>query len=193
MSIENITSKIELDSKKASGEILATAKRESDELLAQAKAKADSILEDAVSRGLSEKDKLVETKKKVAIIDSKKILLEKKQSKIDECFNNVINEILNFKKDSYILFLSNILKETGYTNGVLIFNEKEKKELANELLDSVRKVIPDSNFEVSSDTRDVRGGFYLQHGAVYVNLTVEGIINGKKQEMLSEVANRLFR
>ncbi len=193
MSIENITSKIESDGKNASEEVLEKAKKESNELLDQAKTKADSIIEDAVLRGTSEKEKLIETKKKVAIIDSKKILLEKKQLKIDECFNNVIDEILAFKKESYIIFLLNILKETGYTSGVLLFNEKEKKELAKDLLASVQKIIPGSNFEIGKETRDVKGGFYLKHGAVYVNLTVEGIVNAKKQEMVSEVANRLFR
>ena len=113
MSIEKITSKIIKEAEDARDEVLADAKEKSDGILAEAKEKAEQHVKAEAERGRSEKEKIISRRKSVAEIDSRKVLLQKKQELIGQCFDRAIEEILSMEEQAYLQLLVNLGKKTG--------------------------------------------------------------------------------
>ena len=172
MSIEKITSKIVSDAESIAQVTLDEAKAECDAILARAESEAEKVLREAQERGQKEKEKLISRRKAVADIDGRKIILEEKQKLITECFDRAIEQIASMEKEEYIAFLAGLVKKTGETEGELILNEKDAASVGTDL---------------------VKGGFLLKKGSIYINGTVEALVEEAKEDLVGEVAAQLFQ
>ena len=193
MSIEKITSKIVEDGQTTVDELISNAERESDEILSIAKQKAEKILAENLLAATKEKEMLIERKNKVANIDGQKVVLAQKQELIKACIEKAVEKIQAMEKKEYIKFLVNALMKTGYDSGELIFNEKEKIGIAKEILEELKKALPAGKFVISEETKNIKGGFYLKQNSIYINMTVEGLVDSSKDELIAEVAAKLFQ
>ncbi|MBR6955707.1 MAG: hypothetical protein IKH72_01830, partial [Firmicutes bacterium] len=95
MSIEKITSTILDEAREAEKEALREAQEKCDQIIEEAHQKAQAHMEAMVKKGHEEKEKIILRRQSVASIDSKKVLLEKKQQIIKECFDESIKRITN--------------------------------------------------------------------------------------------------
>ena len=167
MSIEKITSKIIGDAEKEAETVLMQSKSQCDAILAEAQAKAEEIIAKAEEEGEKEKEKLIFRKKAVADIDGRKLLLVEKQKLIAGCFDKAEAELCSMEREQYIEFLVHLLKSTGQDSGELILN--------------------------AGETRDIKGGFLLKQGSVYINGTIETLIEEAREELAAEAAACLFQ
>ena len=168
MSIEKITSKIVSDAESIAQVTLDEAKAECDAILARAESEAEKVLREAQERGQKEKEKLISRRKAVADIDGRKIILEEKQKLITECFDRAIEQIASMEKEEYIAFLAGLVNVLS-------------KELAG------------SKITLSKETKNIRGGFLLKKGSIYINGTVEALVEEAKEDLVGEVAAQLFQ
>ena len=143
-------------------------------------------------RGRSEKEKIIRRRKSVAEIDSRKVLLQKKQELIGQCFDRAIEEILSMEEQAYLQLLVNLGKKTGMKEGLLIFNEKEKASLGQKVASALSSAVEGGNFLLAEETRPIRGGYMLQTGNVYINNTIEALVEESKDGLSSEIAGILF-
>lgn len=192
MSIEKITESILADAGKTAKAALAEAEAESREIIAAAEKKAEMLIIEARKRGAVEKEKLISRKKAVADIDGRKIVLEAKQKLIAEYFQKAMESITSMKKEEYRNFLAAIVKSTGSMEGELIFNEKEAAEIGPGLVEYLQEFMPGSKITLSTETRDIKGGFLLKRGAVYMNGTIETLAEDAQEALTGEVAQILF-
>lgn len=192
MSIEKITSKIIDDAKKNADTVLDQARAESDEILANASKKAEEVKKNAEIQGAEEKGKLVSRRKAVADIDGRKTILQEKQRLIAKCFDSAIEKITSMEKKAYIDFLAETVKSTGETEGELILNERDYKDVGAELVKQLSKGSAGSSITLSKEIRDIKGGFLLKKGSVYINGTVEALVDEAREELTGEVAKQLF-
>ena len=52
--------------------------------------------------------------------------------------------------------------------------------------------MPEGKFTLSEETRNLRGGYMLQNGQVYINNSVEAMVDEKRRELTGDVASILF-
>ncbi len=193
MSIEKITSKIISDAEDAAKVTLDEAKGLCGEIIAEAEKKAASILENAEKQGLEEKEKLIARRKAVADIDGRKLVLEAKQKLIAESFEKAIDKLCSMEKKSYIEFLAGLAEKTGETEGELILSPEDRKTVGEDFVSYLSDHLAGSSFTLSEETRNIRGGFLLKKGSVYINGTIEALVEEAKENLMSDVASRLFQ
>lgn len=192
MSIEKITSKITCDAEKAAEAVRAEAAEKCDEIIRAAEARAEEILAAGERRSAEDKEKLIIRKKSVADIDGRKMILETKQKLIGRCFDLAVDKIVSLEKDRYIAFLTALVKKTGEKEGELILNPSDRSRLGEELISALGTEIEGCRITLSTETRNIRGGFLLKKGLVYMNGTVETLIEEAREELAGEVASQLF-
>ena len=192
MSIEKITSKIIGDAREQADAILAQSQAERDEILARAKEEAGRILAAAEADGRSEKEKLISRRRAVADIDGRKIVLEEKQKLIADCFDKAVTKITSMEDGPYVDFLARLLAASGETSGELILNEADAARIGGKLEEAAAKAVPGSRFTVSAETRNIKGGFLLKKGSVYVNCAAEAMVDEAREDLVGDVAARLF-
>ena len=193
MSIEKITSKIVSDAESIAQVTLDEAKAECDAILARAESEAEKVLREAQERGQKEKEKLISRRKAVADIDGRKIILEEKQKLITECFDRAIEQIASMEKEEYIAFLAGLVKKTGETEGELILNEKDAASVGTDLVNVLSKELAGSKITLSKETKNIRGGFLLKKGSIYINGTVEALVEEAREDLVGEVSAQLFQ
>lgn len=193
MSIEKITSKIVGDAEKEAETVLMQSKSQCDAILAEAQAKAEEIIAKAEEEGEKEKEKLIFRKKAVADIDGRKLLLVEKQKLIAGCFDKAEAELCSMEREQYIEFLVHLLKSTGQDSGELILNAGDTQSIGPALVSAAAGQIPGSRIVLSGETRDIKGGFLLKQGSVYINGTIETLIEEAREELAAEAAACLFQ
>ncbi len=193
MSIEKITAKILDEAVVVKEEILGEAKVKSQAIIEEAKEKASVILSDAESKGADEKGKIVERRKSVAFIDSKKVILNKKQEIIGECFDGAIeNFTTKVEPETYVKMLINMGLESGVKGGELIFNAEEKEKIGKKIVDSLNSEVGKGDFVLSKETGKMVGGYIIAGDNIYIDNTVESLVLESKEYLSGEVAKMLF-
>ena len=192
MSIEKITSKILGEAEEDRQVVLADAQREASAIVTAAKAEADAFLAEEEARGLDIKEKTISRRKSVADIDSRKLILHKKQELIDECFKKAVDALVNMEEADYVDFLVDLGKQTAESEGQLIFNKEDREKVGEKVCQKLNEAVKDAKFSLADETKNIKGGFILQVGNVYINNSVEALVAENKDAMNSEVAAMLF-
>ena len=192
MSIEKITSKIISEAQELRDKTLSEAAAQSDAVLAEARKKAEEMVEDSRKRGAEEKEKIISRRKSVADIDCRKVFLAKKQELIGQCFDRAVDDIIAMDKDRYTELLTALGTNSGMTGGQLIFNEKERTDIGQKVVDALNSRIEGGSFSLSEETRPLRGGYMLMCGQTFINNTIEALVEEARPELTAEVARMMF-
>ena len=192
MSIEKITSKILGEAEEDKKVVLADAQREASAIVTSAKAEADAFLTEEEARGLDIKEKTISRRKSVADIDCRKLVLQKKQELIENCFDKAVDALASMEEEVYVDFMVALGKATGETAGQLIFNKKDKEAVGEKVCQKLNEIVENAKFVLADETRNIKGGFIMQVEKVYINNTVEALVAENKDAMNSEVAAMLF-
>ncbi len=204
MSIEKITSTILAEAEEQQKAALEEAQTKCDQIIAEAHQKAKEYTEAMVKKGHEEKEKIILRRKSVAAIDSKKVLLEKKQEVIKECFDESITRITNLPREEYINYLVQVGINSGMYGGLLTFNEKEKTTIAPEVIERLNKAteqkrfekygeFPNSeSFELNEVSEPITGGFWIRYRLTYADNTVGTQVDFARTSMAAEVSRMLF-
>lgn len=192
MSIEKITSAIIDEAQAECEQILNAAETKNRGVIAQLEKRIKIETDVAVREAGEERERIISRRKSVADIDGKKIVLAKKQQLIDGCFEDVVEHIVSMDEDQYVEFLAAAGKNTGFSEGSLIFNEKEKTSIGRRVVEALNEAVPEGDFHLAAETRKIKGGYMLQKGQVYINNSVEAMVEDRRRELTSEVAAILF-
>ena len=192
MSIEKITSKIISEAQELRDKTLSEAAAQSDAVLAEARKEAEERVEDSRKRGAEEKEKIISRRKSVADIDCRKVFLAKKQELIGQCFDRAVDDIIAMDKDRYTELLTALGTNSGMTGGQLIFNEKERADIGQKVVDALNSRIEGGSFSLSEETRPLRGGYMLMCGQTFINNTIEALVEEARPELTAEVAKMMF-
>ena len=193
MSIEKITSKIIAEAEEAAAAVLQQAQDQSDAILAEAHGRAESLLTDAQARGKEEKEKLIARRKAVADIDGRKLILAEKQKLIGDCFDQAIERLASMDSQDYIAFVADLVKKTGQTQGELILSPRDRRTIGKELIDYLSQNLQGCAITLAEETRQIRGGFLLKQGSVYMNGTIESLMDEAREALTGEIAGQLFQ
>ena len=204
MSIEKITSTILDEAKEVEREALEEARQQCDQIIEEAQKKAQAHMEAMVKKGHEEKDKIILRRQSVAAIDSKKVLLEKKQEIIKECFDESITRITNLPREEYINYLVQVGINSEMYGGLLTFNEKERTTIAPEVIKRLNEATEEKrlekygerpyseSFTLNEVSEPITGGFWIRYRLTYADNTVGTQVDFARTEMAAEVSRMLF-
>lgn len=192
MSIDKITSAILSEAAAESEQILNVAKTKRRALIREIKHRTKVETELAIRQAEEEKEKIISRRKAVADIDSKKIILACKQELMDNCFKEAVGYILSMKEEEFVEFLVSMGKNSGITEGELIFNEKEKSSIGAKVTSALSAAVTDGKFVLSEETRKIQGGYMIKQGQIYIDNSIESVVEENRRDLTAEVAEILF-
>lgn len=192
MSIEKITSAIIDEAQTECEQIMNAAHAKGRGVIRELKNRIKIETDVAVKEAEAERERTISRRQSVADIDSKKIMLTKKQELINRCFEKALEEILSMEETQYVEFLAAIGRNAGFTEGELIFNEKEREAIGQKVADKLNQSVDGGKFVVSEKTRNLRGGYMLQKGQIYINNSVEAMVEDSRRDLAGDVASILF-
>ncbi|MDO4672805.1 MAG: V-type ATP synthase subunit E family protein [Porphyromonadaceae bacterium] len=192
MSIEKITDKIINDAAAEADAVKKAAEDKALEIIEKAKADGEKLVADAKKKGALEEEQMAQRRKSVADIDSRKLILKEKQDIIDECFDNAKKAVIE-DREGYIEFLTEIVRGSGAKSGEIILNERDRREIAEDLAVALKEKLSECDFTISEETKKIEGGLLIKSGKVYVNGSLEGYAEEAREELSAEIAAELFK
>lgn len=187
MSIEAITTRISNEAKAYAAEHMKQAEVEVEEILKNARIKAEKVLKDA--EVVTEKDTktLIERRKSVADLEARKMQLNAKQELIKESFDEAIEKFKNIGEEKYMKFLTSRLSEFVGEGGEI--------QLSADDLDKYGKKLEEAfsgKLTVSKEPANIKGGFLLKQDKIFINASIEKLLEDQKNKLIGEVAKLLF-
>lgn len=195
--IEKITDRIAVDADKEVTTLLADAKKQAAEITASYEALADSKYAETVEKGKADAADRVERLKGVSQLEARKLKLQTKQELLEAAFSRALDKLLELPENEYVSLLAK-LAANGSTTGtealVLSVSDRPRygKQVvvaANALLEQAGKT---AKLTLSEESREFRGGLYIQDGNIENNCTFPTIVRMLREQMAGEVATLLF-
>ena len=188
MSIDSITKRIMDEAQAAADVVTADAESQKAQILEEARSSAETIKAEATARAEKDSEILVERRKSVAGLESRKMQLKAKQEIIAESFNAALDKLLALDENEYLGFIKNQLDAFKGQSGEVLLNAADKKKYGAKLAQMIEK----SDIKVSDEEAKIKGGFILKQGDISINCSIEKLLEDKKGEMMGEIAHKLF-
>ena len=180
--------------------ILTKAKNEGEQLLSQAGKEYDSIIEHASGEAEAVKAEILSKaqteakdieRRAVSALTQKKsgLILELKNSAIQNVIDMAKNEILGMSDKDYAEFIIRILKDNASNEkGTIAFNEKDASRLTAELKDTLESHL----LTVDAVSADISGGFILKYGSILINCSLDALFKEKEEAFIDYINKAIF-
>ena len=188
MGIENITARILEEAREEAGNTQRAAEEERDRLLKEAEAQAEAQREELQKKAEEDAVLLKERKASVAELEVRKLKLAVKQEMIEESFQEALKALIELDDSQYVALLERELAAFREEGGEVLLNASDKSRLG----ETLEKWMAGSRLTVAQDTADIKGGFLIRRGKIYINGSLEEILEGEKKEMTAHLASLLF-
>lgn len=185
------------DAEKEASRIKDAAQAKAEEILKEASAKAEVRYSEIMSAAQKERETRKQRLITLARLDGRRMLLAAKDQALQDVFAEAMNAMVSSYRQRYRDFLRELLAATAtYDVQEVIFNERDRSELASGLVSEVQDLLKrqgrNVRIDVSQETRPIRGGFLLRSGNIEINCSIEAIFQNKRDELIPEVAGVLF-
>ncbi len=195
--IEKITDRIAVDADQEVRTLLESANKQAAEIKASYQALADSKYAEAVEKGKADAADRVERLKGVAELEARKLRLQTKQALLESAFDKALEKLLALPAEEYVSLLAKLAANGSATGAeALILSTTDRPRYgkqvviaANALLEQAGKP---AKLTLSEESREFRGGLYIQDGNIENNCTFPTIIRMLREQMAGEVAALLF-
>ncbi len=182
---KKIIDKIIADANSKAQEILTEAQLEVSKKIEAAELKAkkelDAELDIAKVEAVKAKAKEISSRDMIA----KKKILETKQQLIDEAIKSAKEKLLSLGDKEVESTIIAMLKQANVDNTIdVILSQKYGIDLKN--------AIENAGYKISSEIRDISGGFILKKGDIEYNYSFEAIIAVQREELEQIAAKILF-
>jgi len=189
--------------------ILDDAGAKAESIQKEAAEKAEGISAEAKQKAARRKEHILEQARKdseeqkrriigVAQLESRKEMLAAKQELISEAFDKSLEELTMLDDSAYLSIIKSMLLnlvESGRETVLCSAGDLKRipgnfwEDVNNELAGQGKK----GELTLSSEPRDIMGGFILQDEGVEVNCSFESLLAMQRDELEPEVAAVLFK
>jgi len=187
--IQQITDYILTKAKNEGDKLLSQAGKEYDSIIAQASEEAEALKAQILSKAENEANDI--ERRAVSALAQKKsgLILELKNSAIQNVINMAKEEILNMSDEDYNEFVIRVLKNNASNQkGTIAFNQKDASRLSDELIDKLEL------YSLSVDTApaNISGGFILKYGSILINCSLDALFKEKEEAFIDYINNAIF-
>lgn len=167
--------------------IIADAESKARELAASESSSASSISDLALSQAKKSLDLKSKERLAWARLESKRIISEAKEDAVSSSFDSLVEELTNLKKSSeYKSFIkTSVERATPHAgSGAIVHVLKGEKDL-----------VPKSKEITILEDLDGFGGVIVESsdGTVFLDLTLETLLEMRRDDLRKEISERLFR
>lgn len=195
--IEKITERIAVDNDQEIRTLLQNAENQAAEITASYQALAESKYAETVEKGRLDAADRVERLKGVAELEARKRKLAAKQALLESAFSLALDKLLNLPAEAYVDLLAKLAANGSVTGSeALILSTADRPRYgkqvvtaANGLLEAAGKP---AKLTLSEESREFRGGLYIQDGNIENNCTFPTIVRMLREQMAGEVAGLLL-
>lgn len=195
--IEKITERIAVDTDLDVKALLENAQKQAAEITASYEALAESKYAETVKKGELDAADRVERLKGVAELEARKRKLQTKQELLEAAFSLALDKLLALPQEEYIALLAK-LAANGAATGTeaLILSTTDRPRYGKQVVVAANALLEQSGktakLTLSEESREFRGGLYIQDGNIENNCTFPTIVRMLREQMAGEVATLLF-
>lgn len=155
--------------------------------------KKELMIEKANSEALQVQKRL----KAVAELESRKKRLKAKQDIVEEAFSKAVERLNNMGDIEYQSIISEmILNSVESGKEEIVLSSRDQKRLSPDFINDLNKKLSSKGIsgevKLSSESRNIKGGFILKQGDIEINNSFDAIIRMKRDQIESEVISSLF-
>lgn len=188
---EKILEGIISDAEAQGDEIIARAKAQSELILAKAKDEAKAYSAEVVSSALMKAKTIKDNAESSASLVVRDGKLAKKREEILKTVELAKKHIVSLEDEIYFNKLLNLIKDYARSEeGTLLLGGADlKRNIA--LLEAALKK-ENINVKIADNQADISGGFILKYGSIEYNLSIDAIIDEKKELIEDKINTILF-
>jgi V/A-type H+-transporting ATPase subunit E len=123
----------------------------------------------------------------MAKLEARNKILGAKQNKLQAVFDRVLKSLVDLPEKEYLEIFKTMLKRAVKGGEEVIVSERDRKRITPEFLSQI-----DPSFKLSSETRDMSGGFVLKSGRIETNSSFEVLLSSTRRELEPEVLKTLL-
>ena len=195
--IEKISGRLVADAEAEIAALNADTKARCDEITAEYQRKAQEEYQSRLAEGVKAAETRLQRLGSAAEMEAKKSILAFKQEMVAKAFDDAAAKLAQLPKEQYVPFLAGQAAAAAATGSEeLIFNARDKSAVGDEVAKAAnalleKKGIPGA-LKVSAETREISGGVIVRQGNIEVNCAVETLVQLRRSELASQVAEILF-
>lgn len=196
--LDNLISKILEDANNKAQEIINEAKEKEkeavDSLISKAEKQKELIINKSHIESVTRKERIISN----ANLDIRNKKLKAKQDLIESIFNKAENELQEISQDEYNKFVRNFILSMdvdGDEEIVISRNYKNAidENLINFINGELRTKGKKGELKLSSEDRDINGGFILCKNGIEINCTFEALVPSLRDELEDKILDILFK
>ncbi len=193
--IEKIIEKINSASAEECAAIAQQAEKECELIRTDYDHKIRSAYESAIKSGEIEINLDADHLVRNAKLDARKDILAVKQELLDQVFNAAKSKLKSLPEEEYISWLASLISQVSYGSGEIILAPQDKP-LGDRLLAKAQEAMLSAGrkpeLSISAECRDIEAGFVLLEGRTEINCSISALVELKRQEIASKIAEQLF-
>ncbi len=195
--IEKISNRLVADAEAEIAELNAETAERCREIRAEYERRAQEEYQTRLAEGV----KAAETRRQrlgsAAEMEAKKSILAFKQEMVAKAFSDAADRLANLPKEQYVPFLaSQAAAAASSGTEELVFNARDKAAVGAEVAAAANALLEAKGIRgaltVSGETRAISGGLIVRKGNIEVNCAVETLVQLRRSELASQVAEILF-
>lgn len=188
--------------------IIEDAKKEADSIIAEGEKEKEKIISSKVDEANREKESMISKAKREAATRKERVIsnaqlkvrndkLGAKQQVIDRAFEEAVSQLEKITGDELKAFVNNTIKELNLEgNEEIIVDEKYSNIISNDFIAEINKSLEQigkkGNIKLSSEKRNIEGGFILAKGGIELNYTFKSLVENLRNEIEQEIIRVLF-
>lgn len=193
--IEKIIARINASAAEECAQIAQKAAEECEVIRADYAQKVQSAYESAVHSGELKINLDAERIIRNAKLDARKDMLFAKQEILDIAFEAAKKKLSELPEEEYVAWMAAMASEATSGSGELILSPRDSalaQKLVNKANEALAAKGKKAELTASSETRDMDAGFILRDGKLEVNCSLQSILEAKRQNIATKVAEMLF-
>lgn len=194
--LEKIIQAIETKAMAVASDIVEGAKKEAEEIKASARSQAEIKCAEIAEESSINIKSVLSRAESGAGLQRKKMLLETKQSLINEIIEKAKLQLLNLPRDEYFQVILKLIKKYAHREaGRIVFSSKDKERIPNKFEDSILDSLSELSgaaLTIADECALIDGGFILVYGEIEENCSFDALFAAYKEELQDIVNSFLF-
>jgi len=195
--IEKISNRLVADAEAEIAALNEETKQRCDEIRAEYERRAQEEYQTRLAEGVRNAETRLQRLGSAAEMEAKKSILAFKQEMVAKAFADAAERLANLPQEQYVKFLASQAAAAAASGSEeLVFNARDKAAVGAEVAKAANALLEQKGVKgaltVSGDTREISGGVIVRQGNIEVNCAVETLVQLRRSELASQVAEILF-
>jgi V/A-type H+-transporting ATPase subunit E len=194
---EKLRQKIIADAEAEAGKIIKEGQDQAGKIEAEAETEIARTASEFGRKAKAQAEEYIRRQISLRELEARKAVLTEKGNLIDEVFAKALEELRQRdRKGGYGLTRELLLGAIEVGDEEIILSPDDRSGISSSFVEDLNRELKKAGkrgeVKVSSETRDIRGGFFLKRGRVETNGSFDTLLTMLRDEIETEVAEILF-